>query len=85
MNILVGSEVHYVPDILFKDGTYLDEEDYIATTLRYQKFVVEMLLKENNKKGRIKKGSDTSVRIKVAPTKSKKSSGTNTKKKSLTS
>lgn len=85
MNILVGNEVHYVPDILFEDGTYLDEEDYIATTLRYQKFVVEMLTKENSKKDRIKKGSKRSViRTRVTLAEDKKNSGKSTEKKNLT-
>ena len=46
MNIKVGSEVHYVPDILFKDGTFKNTDDYIATMLKYNKVVSEMLVTE---------------------------------------
>lgn len=41
MNIEVGGELHYVPDVLFEDGTYKDAEDYIKTTLAYRKMVTQ--------------------------------------------
>ena len=37
MNIKVGVDVHYVPDILFEDGTYKDADDYIKTVMWMQK------------------------------------------------
>ncbi len=43
MNIKVGKEIHYVPDILFKDGTFKDADDYIITMLKYNKVVSQML------------------------------------------
>ncbi len=66
MNIKVGKEVHYVPDILFKDGTFKDADDYIITMLKYNKVVSQMLPVEE----KVKKTPTTRKKI-VANIKSK--------------
>lgn len=61
MNIKVGNEIHYVPDILFEDGTYKDEEEYIRVALWLKKKAYELA---NNQKVEQKRTRKATVKKK---------------------